>query len=738
MVNPKNILITQKFNFFFVVLILGFVAIASIYSIQVVSVHHSHQERTYISESDRLLSRTRLDLLKLNQLLLERFSFNTEATIDRQFQVRASLTGNLLALKARTDDPLMLTGYKDIERQLGKFDTVHQQLLIQHEIIGENAKDGLLLELAVIAEQFEATLLEVRGQHIKPLVLDLRREEKNLVEHPGADTLELIDGKLTELRELLSGMQISQGKLSSIDAVLEEYSLALMQFVSVTEGISQLESELVNMGESLSSSASGVQVIHDELAVVSIASIEQSSSGLNKLFVGVIIVVLLMLFVVVYFLKQTVSKSIEVFGDTFAQLNDGDLESRVALDSNNEFGLLANSLNTFLDDSVEPLRGEAKALLSLHRDIDAFAGIVESLADEKKLTCLPVSSGKLGAVAKAINSVNFVFHRMFFNIKQTSFQVDSTISNLQDLSLRFERIKNDEHRQVVGTSKALTILTKAMGEIALKAESSHTKIVHFNSRSRDIKAAGQSLGQGMTTIKSNLPLAEAHLDALLGLSDRFQGVINIVNNIADRSHIFALNASMSVEMKDELTVVDEMQELAQHARTASREVVSVVESTLLDLDKAVSGISHLVEEVVVGVNLGEYASTCMAGTDVAVKQLDGDLRMIADSTTKQAALMSKVCERADSIRMYVEKTTAELKLQDKYTHKLKHHADTFLSQVNMFGMPEKWNKIEKTSSYDSGDPLTLDDAPDTSGLVASQDKASVNEQQKEREEEQVV
>jgi hypothetical protein len=147
---------------------------------------------------------------------------------------------------------------------------------------------------------------------------------------------------------------------------------------------------------------------------------------------------------------------------------------------------------------------------------------------------------------------------------------------------------------------------------------------------------------------------------------------------------------MCNKSSDSLPLVDDMQELAQHARAGGRKVVLLVESTCNETFEVINAMNRLIEDVVAGMQLAEYAGERLILADSVTAQLSRDMGGIAEGAAKQAALMSKLSERSNAIRKYTEKNIHELKSQKCSIDNLKSHSELFRPHAHVLQLPEQW------------------------------------------------
>ena len=118
-------------------------------------------------------------------------------------------------------------------------------------------------------------------------------------------------------------------------------------------------------------------------------------------------------------------------------------------------------------------------------------------------------------------------------------------------------------------------------------------------------------------------------------------MVSLINSIAERTHILALNASMHAASAGEAgrgfaVVADEVQRLAENAREATAQISSLVNNIQTETSEAVTTMNSAISEVVSGTQLAGQAGEQMQVTLKRTNQLVEMVQQIASSSKQQA------------------------------------------------------------------------------------------------------
>src|SRR6185436_19238124 len=88
--------------------------------------------------------------------------------------------------------------------------------------------------------------------------------------------------------------------------------------------------------------------------------------------------------------------------------------------------------------------------------------------------------------------------------------------------------------------------------------------------------------RGMEGIRESIAEAEKRIKRLGERSQEITGIVNLINTIAERTHVLALNASMQAAAAGDAgrgfaVVAEEVQRLAESSRQATQQIAQLVE-----------------------------------------------------------------------------------------------------------------------------------------------------------------
>ncbi len=527
-----------------------------------------------------------------------------------------------------------------------------------------------------------------------PLYIDTGAEQQMSVYNTGVVTINDAIAKLGSM----SRRYVNTGALNRVKSAVK---LLDDKFVKSAENVAvksaaekdDVKLELSRAVGNLGSALQNYRTVLDAIAVKRIAVAEGDLKVAQTMFALVMFFTAVGTTLGLFLIYRSIVIPLWHMQSVIAQLNRGNDNARVMVKAHDELGALGGAFNRLLDERIKVLSEQSRENETLNTSI---IGLIRALAmiAKKDLTIkVPVSSDVTGIVSDAVNLLTSETARTLYQVKEFSEKINAISDRLQSQSEVVVVVAEEERIQVAETVNALEQSAKAMGDIAKEARSAN----HIATAAIDYTLkAQQSVIQtveGIQTIRSTISETEKRIKRLGDRSQEITSIVNLINTIAERTHILALNASMHAASAGEAgkgfaVVAEEVQRLAENARGATSEISAMVNNIRVETSDTVNIMNKLITQVAEGTKLAEDSGQRMHDTEAATRQLVNHVKSIAVSSINQATIANRVRDRASLITQSTEKTAHQLKEQGEQTDELKLCARLLVERVNIFTLPE--------------------------------------------------
>ncbi len=267
-----------------------------------------------------------------------------------------------------------------------------------------------------------------------------------------------------------------------------------------------------------------------------------------------------------------------------------------------------------------------------------------------------------------------------------------------DLSDRSGELKNVVRAQLVGivkalealrqasgqmttssdeTSKAITEIANAVGEVALgaerqvrmiddakgSAESAADAAQAAKTLAADGLQAAEKVTSAMTSVRDSSAQVSDTMQALAAKSQEIGGIVKTITGIASQTNLLALNAAIEAARAGEqgrgfAVVAEEVRKLAEESQTAAQRISDLNGEIQLETERAVTVVDEsagLTEEGAVVVEQARDAFTAIGGS---VSDISDRLQQLASSTAEVAAVAEQSSAAAQQVSASTQQTSA--------------------------------------------------------------------------------
>lgn len=438
----------------------------------------------------------------------------------------------------------------------------------------------------------------------------------------------------------------------------------------------------------------GISLLFVLTGVVLLNTAIGSDGNINITLVGIVVLSALAIAggLSVYMTNKTVAPLYRL-KEIILKINEGDLEARAGVESGDEFEELGTAIDILLDQRVSAIEEIESENEQLNDSIVDLLQTVAQLAEKNLSIRAVVNEDVTGPVADALNLMTSETSAVLSNVTSISGDVAEVSNSIKDQSDKVMHVANKERMEIEETAAALAKASDNMTRIANLAKTS-TEIADLalKSTTTAMDAVKDSVG-GINEIREAISETEKRIKRLGERSQEISGVVTLINNISERTHILALNASMHAASAGEAgrgfaVVADEVQRLAENAREATSEIGTLVNNIQMETAEAVTTMNDLISQVVEGSNLAERSGNQMDLTYKNTQRLVEVVQRIASSALAQARTSNALRDRTEIIRESVRQTGSHLEEQSLYTDQLVDHAMSLVATVGVFQLPE--------------------------------------------------
>ncbi len=390
---------------------------------------------------------------------------------------------------------------------------------------------------------------------------------------------------------------------------------------------------------------------------------------------------------------RAITNPISVLDSTVRAVQEGDFEARTGLESSDELGTLGKSFDQLLDDRIAAGQKAEAENEQLNNSIVNLIRAVSQISQRDFTINIPVSEDVTGAVSDALNLLTKEMSGTLASMRGISEQVSEVSTNVSSQADSVLVLAERGQLSVDDTAETLNSAADEMRKIAKDAQNASDfagSAIEVTEQAFDI--VNRSV-VGINAIRDTISETEKRIKRLGERSQEITGIVNIINSIAERTHILALNASMHAASAGEAgrgfaVVADEVQRLAENAREATAEITTLVNNIRVETSDTVAVMNTAITQVAEGTRLAEQAGESMQTAQKTTADLVNSVMTISGNAVGQADVAVLLQEKAREIQDSTRKTSEELNKQKKHTDNLVEFSARLVDQVGIFKLPE--------------------------------------------------
>lgn len=417
-------------------------------------------------------------------------------------------------------------------------------------------------------------------------------------------------------------------------------------------------------------------------------------------------------------LKPDSHKPNEKIFDTLARIAQGDLDFRIKGSQSGTEGedkqLLLN-----LDGLARRLRYIVGRLQRAADSIEAVVG--EILHGTQTLSAGVLDEAKsVEETSSSISEINASMHSVGGSLQTLSNLSQSTSTSVMQMATSINHVSenSDELAQFVEeTASAIEEMAVSIRKVAEStealAESAEKTAGAMEAIDNSTRSIGESVNEttvlseevarsadsgsqivtdtaaSMMKIKEAIDDATETITRLGKRSEQIGEVTHVINEIADRTHLLALNAAIlaaqaGTQGRGFRIVADEIKELSERTSASTREIEEMIKAVREDVTEAIERVAVGGARADEGVDLASRASDLLTEIRDKTNAASDRIKLIADATAVQASESHTVLEAADLVRQQargIERATSEQALTSRHIGERALHMSELTEQV---------------------------------------------------------
>lgn len=397
-----------------------------------------------------------------------------------------------------------------------------------------------------------------------------------------------------------------------------------------------------------------------------------------------------------YFIYKSISGSINKLSDTMNQIAEGDLEARVALTGKNELVELGKHFDTMLDERMNTQQQIDLENQELNESVFKLLQAVADLSERDLTIRADVTEDATGPVADALNLLAEETSSTLIEVRDIASNVQSTSEEVKLRLISVNKLAIQEQEHAEQTAFQIDNMLSRLDDIATSATTTSEIANNTTVSTRKAHQSVTGTVEGMADIRETVQETGKRIKQLGERSQEISYVIDIINTIAERTTVLALNASMQAVAAGEAgrgfsVIADEIQRLAESSRESTGKISTLVRNIQQETNTTIATMDKTIEQVVDGSTRAEDAAQQMQKVLENTSRLVESIDLIASSSHDQVDISNNLKQNATSIMKSTQATGKEIHFLAGLSQNLSGFSQNLVQSVSVFTLDNTSN-----------------------------------------------
>nr|WP_231934501.1 methyl-accepting chemotaxis protein [Geobacter sp. DSM 9736] len=417
----------------------------------------------------------------------------------------------------------------------------------------------------------------------------------------------------------------------------------------------------------------------------------QSTSGLT--FTAVIIAAVILGLALGLFTTRNLVKRISTMAQAINQGAEGDLRTRLSVDSTDELGVLAADYNTMvarLGEGIGKVNASAGELTSISAGIaDASKQVSSSAnlqADSIGKTSAAVSdiNESIIGVAKGVELLSQSTSESSSSILEMAASIDEVAQNMENLTMAVEEVSSS----IIEMAASIKQVDKGVITLMDASNTTASSIMQMDNSIKQVEMSAKETAEiseearrdaeegrqaveaailGMGEIKRSSRIASEAIESLSAKAEDIGTILSVIDEVAEQTNLLALNAAIIASQAGEhgkgfAVVADEIKELAERTSSSIREIALVIKGVQDETIRAVEAINESEKTIAGGELLSQKSGEALIKIVTGVEKSTERMAEIARATVEQSRgsqVIRFAMERVSDMVEQIAKATRE-------------------------------------------------------------------------------
>ena len=376
-----------------------------------------------------------------------------------------------------------------------------------------------------------------------------------------------------------------------------------------------------------------------------------------------------------------------------AVVHEGKLSDRLAVESDDEIGDLAESLNSLVEmlhEMVSKVDVSSLELSRISRTLSDASKKVVHGAEQSNARVAETSSA-VTEINASIKEVSHGIDGLSLSASENSSSVLEMAASVEEVALNVENLSqavDDVSSSIIEMADAIKHISDSVNGLIDSSTVTASSVIQMDSSIRQVeksaldttviaeevrrdaetgKVSVEATIKGMQEIKRSSHITHEVIVTLSEKASDIGTILSVINEVAEQTNLLALNAAIIAAQAGEqgkgfAVVADEIKELADRTSSSTREIEELIQGVQVETRRAVDAINLAEKSIADGEVLSQKSGVALgkivAGVEMASEQV-GEIARAAAEQAKGSQMIREAMEQVTDMIMQIANATQQ-------------------------------------------------------------------------------
>lgn len=412
-----------------------------------------------------------------------------------------------------------------------------------------------------------------------------------------------------------------------------------------------------------------------------------------------------------YAVHLTISRPLSDLVKLTRRISKGDTTARIDIKGNDEIYLVAESMNSMMDNIVQLIQEVQTQRDILQEKIEHLVTEVREIGEGNLQVQPEVTPDTLGAIAVFFHDLTEALSNLIIRVKMASREVEATTTVTQAMLTQLVDTNNTQFLVIARTMAEIDQMAHSSRRVAERTRMLSSVAQGAQSAIEKGRISVEQAIDGMRRIHENVRATATQVQKLDEHSNQIDSIITVISTISQKMRILAQDAAMQAALAGEhgkgfAVVASDIQRLAERTASQVNSIAHLVNDVYEDITSATLSMRNTELESSYGAKLALEAGSSLETIFAAAEHQAREMVAINQIATQQLQSFSTLDKLMNLISQSTQQISTTTRTASQNLTYLTRQVQELHSSVEAFNLRETSSLPSITTHTDLAKPLS--------------------------------